>query len=78
VCLGIPGRILELARGEGTALVDVAGLPRTIHVGLLADEPLAEGDWILIHAGVAMERIDEARARGALEFLSHYTEDPPA
>jgi hydrogenase expression/formation protein HypC len=76
MCLGIPGRIVELG-GDGVALVDVAGLARTIHVGLLDDAPLAPGDWILIHAGVAMERIDEERARGALEFLSTYTEDPP-
>ena len=78
MCLGIPGKVIEMAaEGSDLAQVDVAGLVRPINVGLLREEPLQAGDWILIHGGFAMERIDEATARGQLSFLDGYTFDPP-
>jgi hydrogenase expression/formation protein HypC len=70
MCLGIPGQIVELAVGnEHLARVDVAGVRRTINVGLLEDEDLATGDWVLIHVGFAMARIDEEEARQAMDGL---------
>lgn len=58
--LGISGRIAEF---DGTnphlAMVEVTGVRRRINAGLLGDEPLAVGDWMLIHVGFAMSRIDE-------------------
>jgi hydrogenase expression/formation protein HypC len=82
MCLGIVGRIVTLA-AEGDhpdlARVEVAGLTRNINVGILRDEKLAPGDWILIHAGFAMEKIDEQTARNQMSALSDYTggdEDP--
>ena len=80
MCLGIPGRIVAMG-GDGDhpdlADVDVAGMTRKINVGILADEDLAPGDWVLIHAGFAMEKIDEEKAKMSLSFLSEYTVDPP-
>jgi hydrogenase expression/formation protein HypC len=70
MCLGIPGQIIELdAAHPDLAKVDVGGVRRAINVGLLEDETLAPGDWVLIHVGFALSKIDEAEAASALEFL---------
>jgi hydrogenase expression/formation protein HypC len=70
VCLGIPGRIVELDEAnDQLASVDVAGVVRRINVGLLEDDPAEVGDWVLIHVGFAMSKIDEAEARRALDGL---------
>ena len=70
MCLGIPGQIVELLDGhEHLARVDVTGVRRTINVGLLEDEHLAIGDWVLIHVGFAMSKIDEEEAAMALASL---------
>lgn len=70
MCLGIPGQIVELvADNEHLAKVDVAGVRRVINIGLLEDEPLGVGDWVLIHVGFAMSKIDEGEADRAMEGL---------
>ena len=70
MCLGIPGQIVELMEdNEYLARVDVSGVGRTINIGLLEDEHLAAGDWVLIHVGFAMSKIDEAEANLALASL---------
>lgn len=70
MCLGVPGRVVELSYGHpDLARVDVSGVRRAVNVALLSDEPLATGDWVLIHVGFAMSRIDEAEAARALESL---------
>ena len=70
MCLGIPGRVVELLDShEHLARVDVNGVGRIVNVGLLEDEPVGPGDWVLIHVGFAMARIDEAEAAAALDGL---------
>jgi hydrogenase expression/formation protein HypC len=70
MCLGIPGQVAEfVADNADLAKVDIAGVRRTINVALLADDGLEVGDWVLIHVGFAMARIDEEEARMALEGL---------
>ena len=71
MCLGIPGRVIRLLEGYGgqLALVDVVGESRRINVGLLDDAALAPGDWVVIHMGFAVERVDEAGAERALAGL---------
>ena len=70
MCLGIPGQIVELLpEHEHLAKVDVSGVGRTINIGLLEDEQLVPGDWVLIHVGFAMSKIDEEEARLALASL---------
>ncbi|MFF5210888.1 HypC/HybG/HupF family hydrogenase formation chaperone [Streptosporangium sp. NPDC000396] len=51
------------------AMVDVSGVKRAINIGLLEDESVVPGDWILIHVGFALSKIDEEEARAALDFL---------
>jgi hydrogenase expression/formation protein HypC len=70
MCLGIPGRIVEMhPEVEHLARVDVSGVGRMINIGLLEDEHLAPGDWVLIHVGFAMSKIDEHEAALALASL---------
>jgi hydrogenase expression/formation protein HypC len=70
MCLGIPGEVIEfLPEQQDLARVDVSGVRRVINVGLLTDEALTPGDWVLIHVGFALSKIDEAEAESALAFL---------
>jgi len=70
VCLGIPGEVVEILTDRvDLAMVDVCGVKRAINIGLLADDPPVPGEWILIHVGFALSKIDEAEAAAALEFL---------
>ncbi len=70
MCLGIPGQLVELSvDNDQLARVDVAGVRRMINIGLLEDEVLQAGDWVLIHVGFAMSKIDEEEAAVALASL---------
>ena len=70
MCLGIPGRIVDVpADRPDLARVDVQGVVRDIHLGLLADDPPGVGDWIVIHLGFALEKMTEAEAMDALGFF---------
>jgi hydrogenase expression/formation protein HypC len=70
MCLGIPGEIIELyADRPDLANVDVSGVRRAINIGLLEGEDVRPGDWILIHVGFALSKIDEEEAAAAMNFL---------
>jgi hydrogenase expression/formation protein HypC len=72
MCLGIPGQIVEIVDEDlQLAKANVSGVRRIINIGLLntEDEKIAIGDWVLIHVGFAMARIDEAKARSTLQAL---------
>jgi hydrogenase expression/formation protein HypC len=70
MCLGIPGEIVEvLPDRPDLARVDVSGVRRAINIGLLEGEDISPGDWILIHVGFALSKIDEVEAKSALDFL---------
>jgi hydrogenase expression/formation protein HypC len=69
MCLGIPGQLVEMLDHEHLARVDVSGVGRIVNIGLLEDEELRPGDWVLIHVGFAMSKIDEAEAALALASL---------
>jgi hydrogenase expression/formation protein HypC len=74
MCLGIPGRVIAMVDGYGDqlALVDVEGASRRINIGLLDEATIRPGDWVLIHMGFALERVDEekaARSHQGLELM---------
>ena len=74
MCLGIPGQIVELVDPEHhIAKVNVSGVRRNVNVGLLAPD-VAIGDWVLIHVGFAMSKIDEEEARATRAFLERLGE----
>lgn len=69
MCLGIPGQVVELDNNPHLAKVDVSGVRRMVNIGLLEDEGIGVGDWVLVHVGFAMARIDEDEAARALDGL---------
>jgi hydrogenase expression/formation protein HypC len=74
MCLGIPGRIVRIDdAAKLLAIVDVGGVTRRINIACVVDDdhPVAScvGDWVLIHVGFAMSRIDEAQAAETLKIL---------
>jgi hydrogenase expression/formation protein HypC len=70
MCLGIPGEVIEFLPDQpDLARVDVSGVRRVINVGLLSDDPPRPGEWVLIHVGFALSKIDEHEAAAAMQFL---------
>ena len=70
MCLGIPGRVVEFVdEAHHLARIDVAGVRRVVNVGLVIDDGLAPGDWVLIHVGFALSKIDEAEAERTTALL---------
>lgn len=72
MCLAIPGQIVEVVdEVNRLATVEVAGVRRTVNIALLdiEERAAAPGDWVLIHVGFALSRIDEDEARTTLELL---------
>jgi len=70
MCLAIPGQVVELLDShEHLARVDVSGVGRIVNIALLEDEVVRPGDWVLIHVGFAMSKIDEEEAALALASL---------
>lgn len=77
MCLGIPGKVVEILDEDLTlAKADVGGVRRNINIGLVHhDEERVEiGDWVLIHVGFAMSKLDEAQARDTLKVLEELGE----
>lgn len=66
MCLGIPMRIVE--RDGFTARCEARGVERTVSLFLLQHEPLAPGDFVMVHMGEALEKMDAERARQAWEL----------
>jgi hydrogenase expression/formation protein HypC len=83
MCLGIPGQVLGMVDGYGDqlALVDVAGEPRKVNIGMLPEETFMAGDWVIIHMGFVVEKTDQAGAESAMAGLELMgrgaTEEPP-
>jgi hydrogenase expression/formation protein HypC len=70
MCLGIPGEVIELHPEQpDLAKVNVSGVRRLINIGLLSEDPPVPGEWVLIHVGFALSKIDEAEAAAAMAFL---------
>jgi hydrogenase expression/formation protein HypC len=74
MCLGIPGRVVSIDdRERKLGTVDVGGVRRAINLACVVDEshPIDSclGDWVLVHVGFAMSRIDEREAAETLRLL---------
>lgn len=71
MCLGVPGQIVEfLDPMHHLAKAEISGVRRAINVGMLVPDGLAVGDWVLIHVGFGLAKIDEDEARRTLDFLT--------
>ena len=79
MCLGIPGQIVEISSAENKlAVVDVGGVRRQVNIACIVDDEhpptSCVGDWVLVHVGFAMSRIDEAEAKRTIELLTEMGE----
>lgn len=79
MCLGIPGQIIEIIdANQKLAVVNVAGVKRQVNIAcIIDDDHPAEscvGDWVLIHVGFAMSRLDEQEAAATLQLLKELAE----
>jgi hydrogenase expression/formation protein HypC len=77
MCLGIPGRIVEILDEDLLlAKAEVGGVRRNINIGLVHHdgERVEAGDWVLIHVGFAMSRLNEAEAHSTLQALEQIGE----
>ncbi len=79
MCLGIPGRIIRIDDAASTlATVEIGGVRRQINIACVVDEEhpaeACVGDWVLVHVGFAMSRINEAEAALTLKLLSELGE----
>ncbi len=79
MCLGIPGQIVEISHPEHKlAIVDIAGVRRQINIACIVDEqhPLVSciGEWVLVHVGFAMNRINPQEAAETLRLLQELVE----
>jgi hydrogenase expression/formation protein HypC len=73
MCLAIPGQVIELVDEQNRlAKVDVAGVLRNVNIGLLEDT--GPGDWVLIHVGFALSKVDEEEAQATLGLLQRMGE----
>lgn len=78
MCLAVPGQIVEVIDpANRLATVEIAGVRRTVNIGLLdaGEESAGPGDWVLIHVGFALSRIDEDEARATLRLLEQMGAD---
>jgi hydrogenase expression/formation protein HypC len=74
MCLGIPGRVVAITdTGNKLGMVDVCGVRRQINLACVVNEQHSVescvGDWVLVHVGFAMSRIDEQEAQLTLDLL---------
>lgn len=79
MCLGIPGQIIKITNTEHKlAMVDVSGVQREVNVTCIVNEERSlescVGDWVLVHVGFAMSRIDEQEAATTLQILNELGE----
>ena len=79
MCLGIPGRVVEITdAGNKLGLVDVCGVRRQINLACVVNDvhsvESCVGDWVLVHVGFAMSRINEHEAQLTLELLTQLGE----
>lgn len=79
MCLGIPGQILEISDPDQLlAIVDIGGVRRPVNIACIVDEDhsldTCVGDWVLVHVGFAMNRIDPDEAQLTLDLLAEMAE----
>lgn len=71
MCLGFPGKILEL--GDMVATVDIGGTKREVTTMILPDE-VEIGDWVMVHAGSAIAKMDPDEAIKTLQVLREFAD----
>lgn len=75
MCLAIPGKIVEIVdEANSIAKVEVGGVKRNVNIGMLGKDEARVGDYVLIHVGFAMSKVDEQEAEETLRVLKEIGE----
>ncbi len=77
MCLGVPGRLISWVERDptfGRAVVEFGGIRRECHMACVPDAEI--GDYVVVHAGIAISRIDECEARRALADHAEFSDEP--
>ena len=69
MCIALPAKIVARSANSDLACADVGGTMRDVNIGLISGEGIECGDWVLIHSGFAISKIDEEEARTTFAFL---------
>ncbi|MCA1619648.1 MAG: HypC/HybG/HupF family hydrogenase formation chaperone [Acidobacteria bacterium] len=78
MCLAIPGKVVEIVDAENhIAKADVGGVRRNVNIGMFDEGEVTVGDYVLIHVGFAMSKIDEHEAEETLRVLKEIGEYEP-
>ncbi len=67
MCLAVPAKIIEI-QNQTNALCDFNGIQKTVDVSLITEPQV--GDWVIVHVGFALNKIDEAKAQETLSLMS--------
>jgi len=73
MCLAVPMMVTGIENDE--AMVELSGVRRRVSIVLISDQELHSGDYVLVHAGFALEKIDEHDAKERLQFLEEAMEN---
>ena len=75
MCLGIPGRIVEVHDDHGLSMgtVDFGGVRREVCLAYVADE-IEPGDYAIVHVGFAISKVDQAEAKRTFEVLKEMSQ----
>ncbi len=81
MCLALPVKVIKLSPGEmaspsGTALVDLGGVQKEISIALL--DEVAVGDYVILHAGFALAKLDADEAAKTLALFAEMTQSGSA
>lgn len=79
MCLGIPGQIVEISSVDHKlGMVEIGGVRREVNLACIVDEShppeSCVGEWVLVHVGFAISRIDEEEAKRTIELFAEMTE----
>jgi len=75
MCHAIPGKIVEIVDADNQiAKVEVGGVKRNVNIGMLGEDEARVGDYVLIHVGFAMSKVDEQQAEDTLRVLKEIGE----
>lgn len=73
MCIELPGRVVDVPPGRSdVARIDVSGVVRSVHLGLLDGDPPKPGEWVAIHLGFAIARLTDEEAAEAIAFAQGF------
>ncbi|MDH5716354.1 MAG: HypC/HybG/HupF family hydrogenase formation chaperone [Spirochaetia bacterium] len=74
MCLAIPSKIIEINKEKNTAIVDTMGAQREASLNMMPEE-VTIGDYVLIHVGFVIKKLDEVSAKESLDLYKEMLEN---